>query len=203
MAMPTRVIDALDAFVARYVAAWPRLSTPWDADWRSACELGPPGPDGRVPWAPLRHDFVDHFAGLENALETSVHPDIKAFFGHYWSGGLEAATVAPDGERGHVSLILLWNADDAERLIENQIGHVLNKRRARQPLSLFFACTEPESELILTLRNDTGQVQLENPGTRKLQVVAQDLATFIDHLQPAAPELNPEYNVDSHTESHS
>ena len=96
---------------------------------------------------------------------------------------------APDG---HVSLIMLWNPDDADRLIENLIGHALAKRRAKSPFSVFFACTEPDSELFLTVENGTGHVLLEKPGYKPIREVAEDLSSFLSELTPASPYLHPE-----------
>ena len=187
------VTNALDAFVTRYVEQYPTLVDPFDPDWRSPCEVDAPrrveGVEV-VPWRPLKRAHADDFAGLEHALELTVHPDIKAYYGSYWSGGLEA--TASDG---HVSLILLWNPADAERLIENLLGHALAKRRARAPFTVFFACTEPDSELFLSVDNSTGAVVLEKPGARPLRTVAASLADFLAGLEPAAPTLHPERSL--------
>ncbi|HTO56649.1 MAG TPA: SecY-interacting protein Syd, partial [Pseudomonadales bacterium] len=108
------VAAALATFVDRYVESYPRLVDPFDPEWRSPCEIGEPFPlEGRngelqIAWRPLRRAFADDFAGLERALEQPIHPDITAYYGAFWSGGLEA--TAADG---HVSLILLWNPADA------------------------------------------------------------------------------------------
>ncbi len=182
---------ALDAFVARYLERYPSLEDVFDPQWRSPCETGEPyAADGehRVPWRPLRRpEGADDFAGLERALELTVHPDVKAYYGRYWSGGLEAE--APDG---HVSLLLLWNPEDAERLVENLIGHALAQRRSRNPFSIFFACTEADSELFLSVENESGRVLLEAPGRKPLRVVAESLAEFLATLTPAPPELHPQ-----------
>jgi SecY interacting protein Syd len=130
---------------------------------------------------------VHDFAGLENALELTVHQDIKDYYGAYWSAGLEA-----DAPQGPVSLILLWNAEDADRLIENLLGHALAKRRSRSPFSIFFACTEVDSELFLSVDNTSGEVLLEKPGYKPIEVVAGSLAEFLASLTPAPPERNPE-----------
>ena len=184
------VVESLAHFVDHYRKAWPELEAPFDPAWRSPCELGEPytrpagqdsaEPDQFIRWCPVKRSLADDFTGLEKALETEVHPDIKAYYGAWWSGNLEAE--APDG---HVSLILLWNPDDAERLVENLIGHTLVNRRSKSPPSLFFACTEPESDLILTVRNDTGEVLLERPGKKPLRTVAGSLAEFLDLLVPS------------------
>lgn len=189
------VTESLANFVDHHLKAWPELEAPFDPAWRSPCEIGEPyshpsengpGENGEfIRWRPVKRSLADDFPGLENALETEIHPDIKAYYGEFWSGNLEAE--APDG---HVSLILLWNPDDADRLIENQIGHALVNRRSKSPLSLFFACTEPESDLILTVRNDTGEVLLERPGYKPLRTVADSLSEFLDLLAPVGPGAN-------------
>jgi len=184
------VTQALGDFVARYLEQYPTLVDPFDPDWRSPCEIAAPtrveGVDV-VPWRPLPRAHADDFAGLEHALELTVHPDVRAYYGSYWSGGLEATAV-----EGHVSLILLWNPADAERLIENLLGHALAKRRARAPFTVFFACTEPDSELFLSVDNDSGAVVLEKPGARPLRTVAPSLTAFLRGLVPAPPALHPE-----------
>jgi len=187
------VAAALATFVDRYVESYPRLVDPFDPEWRSPCEIGEPFPlEGRngelqIAWRPLRRAFADDFAGLERALEQPIHPDIKAYYGAFWSGGLEA--TAADG---HVSLILLWNPADAERLIENLIGHSIAKRRARAPFTVFFACTEPESDLFLSVDNGSGAVVVEAPGAKPLRTVAPSLTVFLRGLVPAAPGMHPE-----------
>jgi len=187
----TDVSTELDAFVERYLARYPRISDPFDAQWRSPCEIGEPivaADDLQlISWRPVKRAFADDFAGLERALEAPIHPDIKAYYGAFWSGGLEA--TAADG---HVSLILLWNPSDAERLVENLIGHALAKRRARSPFTVFFACTEPASELFLSVDNTSGAVVLEAPGAKPLRTVAPSLAAFLGGLEPAAPGMHPE-----------
>ncbi|MFW6092603.1 MAG: SecY-interacting protein Syd [Pseudomonadota bacterium] len=184
--------SALDAFVAEYLERYPRLEDHFDPQWRSPCEIGEPfeACDGerRIAWQPLRRPAgQSDFAGLERALEVPIHPDVKAYYERYWSGGLEASAAD-----GHVSLLLLWNAEDAERLVENLIGHALAQRRAKAPFSIFFACTEADSELFLTVENESGRVQLEAPGRKPLRVVASSLGEFLEGLTPEPPELHPE-----------
>lgn len=181
------VSRALRDFVDAYCKSYPDLHAPYDPEWTSPCEFGEPfpGADGErhIRWRPTpRASAEGDFAPLERALETTVHPDIKAYYGAYWSGSLEAD--APDG---HVSLLCLWNPDDIARLTENLIGHVLASRRARGPLSIFFACTEPDSEYFLSVENATGAVLLERPGARPVRRVSDSLADFIDTLVPAPP----------------
>jgi SecY interacting protein Syd len=184
---PAAVASALDTFVARYLEHFPRLQHGFDPQWRSPCETDEPYLDAagerRVAWRPVpRAAGADDFAGLERALELPIHPTVKAYYGRYWSGGLEA-----EATDGHVSLLLLWNDADADRLVENLVGHSLAKRRTRSPFTVFFACTEPDSELFLSVDNDSGQVLLEEPGRKPLRTVAGSLAGFLASLTPAAP----------------
>lgn len=181
------VVRALDALVARCQARAP-LWAPHDPDWPSACELGAPAND-RIRWQPVVRDDYDLLTPLEASLEEPVHDDLKAFYGRYWSYSLE--TTAP---QGHVSLLGIWNADDGERLLGNLLGHWQQQLRLfgllrRRPMTLFFACTEPDSEYILSLANDSGEVLVERPGTRDRRVVAPSLADFLDSLVAAEPDV--------------
>lgn len=183
-----QVAAALDRLIERYRERCGALEAEYDPEWRSPCELADDAAaaSGRVRWEPLRRPVeVDLFAGLERALEAPIHPAIKTYYGRYWSGHLE--TRAPDG---HVSLLQIWNEADADRLIENLIGHALAKRRARAPFTVFFACTEPDSELFLSVDNETGEVLLEEPGRKPLRVVAASLAEFLDTLTPAVADAD-------------
>jgi SecY interacting protein Syd len=185
------VTQALERFIQRYLKAFPDLYEPYDPAWRSPCETGAPvrarhGYDV-VPWRPVKRHMADDFCGLERALEMTIHPDVKDYYGAYWSAGLEA--TAPDG---HVSLLLLWNPQDADRLVENLIGHAMAKQRAKCGFSVFFACTEPHSDLFLAVDNATGHVLLERPGYQPLRTVCDSLPAFLEMLEPAPPDLHPE-----------
>ena len=177
--------EALDTFFDHYTKSYDTLITPHDPDWPSPCEIGDPWRNAEgelvVRWQPVRrHESAYDFAGLETALEMSIHEDIKTHYSRFWSANLEAE--APDG---HVSLLFLWNQADADRLVENLIGHAVACRHNRTPFSVFFACTEPDSDLFLTVNNESGVVQLEEPGKPPLREVAHSLQDFIEHLVPA------------------
>jgi SecY interacting protein Syd len=141
--------------------------------------------DNRL-WRPVPQSTPVDFRGLANALETEIHPDICTFYGSFWSGSLEATS-----QEGHVSLIQMWNQSDFERLIENFIGHALMKRQHKLPLTLFFATTEPDSELFLSVDNKSGEVLLEEPARPPIRIVDNDLNTFLNRLTPvlAPPDI--------------
>ena len=196
------VATELRRIVSAINEAYPTLCDPFDPDWRSPCETGEPRPAAdsgsgsgsysglEVPWRPLARqasaaDFL--FEPLERALERKVHDDIKTYYASFYSGGLEA-----DSADGPVSLLQLWNDADTERLIENLLGHFLAQTRSKSPFSVFFALTEVDSEMFLTVENNTGHVLLERPGYRPVRTVANSLAEFLAGLRPAPPERHPE-----------
>ena len=186
------VREALDEFMEHTRKTYPELRAPFDPEWRSPAEIGEPVETDEgllINWQPTpRHPDMaaDDFAPLERALDITIHPDIKAYYGAYWAAGLEAEAVD-----GHVSLLFLWNPDDVARLNENLIGHAMSKQRAKCGMSVFFACTEPESELFLSVDNDSGAVLLEKPGFRPIRQVAGNLAGFLETLVPRPPVLHP------------
>ena len=187
------VTEALAEFMEHTQKAYPDLRAPYDPDWRSPCEIGEPFETNEgelINWQPTPRNpdaAATDFAPLERALEITIHRDIKAYWGAYWAAGLEAESVD-----GHVSLLFPWNPEDIERLNENLIGHALAKKVGKgQPMSIFFACTEPDSELFLSVDNETGAVLLEKPGFKPIREVAPDLASFLATLVPRPPQLHP------------
>lgn len=160
------------------------LSAPFDPAWRSDCEVH--STSATTWWRPAPQVPQVDFSGIEHALETQLHPDIIAYYSTYWAGTLEAYS-----DEGPVSLIQLWNPEDFERLRANLIGHALAKHRRRLPLTIFFANTEPDAELFLSLDNQTGEVLLEEPSKPPQRVVEACLADFLARLKPTArrPDL--------------
>jgi len=161
----------------------------YDAEWRSLCEL--PAFENRnrtqaselIAWRPVPQTPKVDFSGLENALGTTIHPDIVEYFSSFWSSTIEGKSI-----EGHASLIQLWNQADFDRLIENFIGHALAKRQLKEPLTLFIATTEADSEYFLSINNSTGAVLLEEPGRPPLRQVEDNLETFLRRLTPAASQ---------------
>ena len=161
----------------------------YDQEWRSPCELPAFENKNRtqapelVAWRPVPQTPPVDFSGLENALETTIHPDIVEYFSSFWSSTIEGKSI-----EGHASLIQLWNQEDFDRLIENFIGHALAKRQLKEPLTLFIATTEADSEYFLSIDNATGAVLLEEPGRPPLRQVEDNLETFLRRLTPAASQ---------------
>jgi len=148
-----------------------------DPEWRSPCEFETIG--DRSHWRPIEQAKTLSFAGLANAAEVPIHPDIQHYYSSFWAGSLQGKT-----DEGPLSLIQLWNEEDFERLITNLVGHLFMKMRSKQPFTVFFATTEEDSELFLSIDNTTGRVLLEEPGKPPLREVETDIAAFLNRLEP-------------------
>jgi len=178
-----RTTESLDRFITRLetlsqTSGWPEID--YDPKWPSSCHMAEVKTGESVRWRPVRQNPVtDMFERLEQALETVIHPDLVSFYSRYWSDPLPAHTA--DGE---LTLLQAWNPEDMERLRSNLIGHALAKQKQRQPLTLFFACSLPDGEYIMTINNSDGTVWVETPGKPPLRQLAPSLAEFIDTLTP-------------------
>jgi len=183
------VRNSLDNFFKRFVniielETGQLPTTEHDPDWPSSCQQGDlflseemlPS----IHWKPIQRDPVlnpeQDLSGLEKALEIKLHPDLKTFFTSYWSDQIDAIF-----QQGNLTLMFVWNEADMKRLIENQIGHAFNKLRNKQTLTFFIACTD--SDYIISLENDTGQIVLERPGYPVEKVLAGSLKEFMDEVE--------------------
>lgn len=175
------VESVLDQLIANYKSlqqpqGWPEL--PQEADWPSECYLYATDEGAITPWCPTRiNQPIDMFQRLTEALEVDIHPDLVSYFTRYWSDPLYFSH--PEGE---LSLLFCWNIEDMERLRANMIGHALAKRRARKPLTLFFACTEPLAEQFISIDNNDGKIWLERPEKSCIKPLAENLESFLTEL---------------------
>lgn len=177
------VKSALDSFIQRSLSEneSPYFTREYDADWTSPCELKQV--DTTSHWRPATQQSRLDFSGLANAVEAPIHEDIQNFYGSFWSGSLQGKTA-----EGPISLIQLWNEEDFTRLIENLVGHLFMKNRAKQPFTVFFATTEEDSEFFLSIENATGKILLEEPGKPPIREIETDIATFLNRIEP---DLSP------------
>ena len=134
----TAVGEALFAYLERYRQSCKsrrghEARVTHDEQWVSPCTLGKPDASGRQLWAPCPREHAS-FEGLERALETTLHPSIHGYYTRYWFPPVPA--LADDGQ---LELIGMWNEDDFESLQSNIIGHALQQRRRKLPLTVFFA----------------------------------------------------------------
>jgi SecY interacting protein Syd len=187
--MSIQVTAALDEFINKYLIAAKQhpemLTVAFDEEWPSDCYTilsntnSTSNTGDTVTWQPVKRSGVANFNDLEKALEMKIHEDVVSFYSTYWSDNLSAET-----DKGYLQLLQPWNQGDYERLQQNLVGHILMKRRLKQPDTFFIALTD-EDDFILTLDNTTGEVMLEQVGLVPKEVVAPNLATFIQSLQPS------------------
>ena len=177
-----QISDTLENFVTKWRTyhndSLP--SMPFDPQWPSPCfDANDPQPGEIIHWQPKKQtSSSDMFTRLGEALDTTIHPDITEYFNCYWSDHLNAQAPA-----GNLVLLQVWNEEDLERLRANFIGHAMVQSKQKQPLSLFFACTEPDDGM-LTVRNDDGSIWLQYPGKKPIKQIADNLCDFINQLSP-------------------
>ncbi|MCL2893491.1 SecY-interacting protein [Brenneria tiliae] len=179
--MDYEVTQALAAFTRRYVELWRQETGQPPA---SEALYGVPSPcitasrEDAVYWLPQPFLPAASLDGVERALDIGLHPDIHAFYTAQYAGDMAARF-------GEVACILLqvWSEEDFSRMQENLIGHLLTQKRLKLPPTLFLATTDSEMTMI-SLANISGEVILEEFGTRKHQVLAPTLADFLSGLHP-------------------
>lgn len=182
--MTSPLNDSLDRLIAAILQAQrahsgTAFTDQYDPEWPSPCILETAPQAGEtIHWEPVRQEPPsDMFARLSAALEMDIHPQIQAWYTRYWSDPLPVRHP-----EGRLTLLFCWNEADMERLRGNLLGHLLAKRKQRQPASLFFACTEGDE--FMTLNNADGSIWLERPGRKPLRQLAPDLAGFLQVLTP-------------------
>jgi SecY interacting protein Syd len=149
----------------------------FDAEWKSSCEQEKIA-DDLITWSPVERDIRLTLSNIEDALEVKLHPSIHRLFCSYYADGI---TCLFDGHP--VGLIQVWNEDDFKLLQENMIAHFMMQKRLKKPASMFIASCSDEMQVISIL-NETGEVQLETLGKKQEAVLAPNLEVFINNLQP-------------------
>lgn len=179
----TPIARELDRLASEFLAAVERRDgtlpkVPHEPDWASPAITGPADGDF-VFWRPVRRDDVFSFDGLSSALETELPGDCAAYFGHFWSASIPVMW----GERPF-ELLQLWNPDDENNLMHNLLGHSLEKKRVREPLTVFFAVVDDAR--FLSVDATTGGVMLEEVGGARPEEVAADLESLLSSVTAIA-----------------
>lgn len=148
-----------------------------DENWLSPCEQGE-FDENQVLWQPVKISEELSFVNVEQALELTLHPDIKTYFTTLYSEEWPMQC-----EEGALALLFAWNKDDFARLQENIIGHILMKQKLKQEVTIFFGLTD-DDDYILTMHNQTGEIWVERVGCEPHKKVAASLLEFIEQLSP-------------------
>lgn len=181
--MEHEVVSALAAFTQRYVACWQQEKGHLPA---SEALYGIPSPcivenhDDTVHWLPQPFVPSAVLDGVERALEISLHPDVHAFYTAQYAGDMAARFDSLSCQ-----LLQVWSEEDFTRMQENLIGHLLTQKRLKLTPTLFLATTDSELTMV-SLCNVSGEIILEEFGTKKRQTLAPTLAVFLSGLNPLA-----------------
>lgn len=146
-----------------------------ESPWPSPCVVHNEGSD--YFWQHTDKKNKDLFLDLEKALELNFHQDIKSFYTAFWSNGIQVEHSLID-----FALIQTWNEEDQEHLKENILGHCFAKMKARLPLTIFIGSTE--SNEVVVVDNNTGEVLLERPGRKAHKILSSSLECFLLELTP-------------------
>ncbi|CUS49286.1 MAG: SecY interacting protein Syd [Idiomarinaceae bacterium HL-53] len=131
-----------------------------------------------IPWQAAEQSEPADFKNVEQALETKIPQSVKTFFNTFWAGDLDCLW-----EQTPVILLQVQSEEDMRRLQENLIGHVLMKRRLKQPETIFIGVGE-EEDLLITVTLDSASVGFEYVGKEQHLVVADSLPMFLQKLTP-------------------
>ena len=171
------VVDRLRKLTAQLVEDTQRVTgvgplATFDPEWPSSCIVRQLT-DGRCEWRPVPMDASVDLTRLGHALDVTLHPGWRALFATQWS---DALPLRYNGEP--FILLQLWNDQDLDNLIANQIGHALEKRRIRQSLTLFFGLIDDDR--LLSVDNDSGAVVLETLGRPGPDQVSASVLEFLN-----------------------
>ncbi|MBA2815518.1 SecY-interacting protein [Candidatus Pantoea persica] len=176
-----RAADALFEFTTRYCAAWQQHTGHAPA---SQALAGVPSPcmvatqRDEVWWLPQPFSLPATLEAIKRALDIQLQADITAFYTTQFAGDMTARFVQRE-----LSLLQVWSEEDFLRLQENLIGHLVMKRRLKQTPTLFIATTDLEQEIV-SFCNLTGEIILEQPGSKKRETFAENIQIFLRNLQP-------------------
>ncbi|QSX31054.1 SecY-interacting protein [Shewanella cyperi] len=155
----------------------------------SVCIVGEQVSHKPVYWQPVACEPPMHFDNIAAALELNLHPDIAAFYGHFFAGALMFDSPWGSGE-----LLQVWNQQDLELLQQNLIGHLLMKKQLKQAPTWFIGVFD-EGDSMLTVNNDDGSVWREIPGNEPCEQLALSLSEFLGVIKPrvAPPQEHHDY----------
>ena len=148
-----------------------------DKQWPSPCEVGSVDEQGNIQWQSVLQQPTGSLNDLAKALGVEFPSELSELFGYLYGGSILANI------EGHqIELLQAWNADDFNLLQQNITGHVLMKRKLKQPETVFIGLTD-QDDLLVTVLLDTGEVCLEHVGKKTHHVLAPNISAFLNALK--------------------
>ncbi|PHM28533.1 SecY-interacting protein [Xenorhabdus innexi] len=181
--MTFNVTAALTDFTRRYVDLWQQETGLPPA---SSELYGIPSPciertgDEVVHWLPKPFTPSDKLSKVEDALDIRLQNSVHDYYVTQFAGDMSA-----NFEGLNFSLIQVWSEEDFIRLQENLIGHLVTQKRLKLSPTIFIGTTDSDMGQI-SVCNLTGQVMLEQFGSKERTVLSADLAAFLSAASPAA-----------------
>ena len=97
------------------------------------------------------------FRALETAL-TDLSQHVKDYYGRWFAGDLNV--IVTHQQQHGLSLLQTQGPEDAERLLQNITGHILMKRKLKQPETVFIGLAHEADDLLVSIDNQSGVVGL-------------------------------------------
>ncbi|GAA0784333.1 MULTISPECIES: SecY-interacting protein [Pseudomonadati] len=189
---------ALEIFINKYLIAYrdalSELPRYYALGEDSACIQGQLDDDldKAVFFTPFKRKTCADFHNVEHALALSLHADINLFYGQFYSAPLMFTSEWGEGE-----LLQAWNQQDFEYLQQNIIGHLMMKKKLKQPPTWFIGVLG-DGDQMLTVDNETGAVCIEIPGEKPSQKLADSLEVFLTSITPRiTPPVKPDTSEDA------
>jgi len=183
--MESDVSEALRDFTQRYVDFWQQ-----ETGFPPSSEelLGVESPcvvkssDTAVYWLTQIFSPAETLANVERALELQLRPEAHAFYTTQFAGDMSAKW-----QEQRLTLLQVWSHEDFTRLQENLIGHLVTQKRLKLMPTIFLATTASELNMV-SLCNVSGEVILEQFGSKKRTLLAPTLSAFLTQLSPDFPD---------------
>ncbi|MBH0093220.1 SecY-interacting protein [Pseudoalteromonas sp. SCQQ13] len=148
-----------------------------DEQWPSPCEIGNVDQQGNIQWQAVLQQPAGSLNDLAKALDVTFPSGLNALYGHMYGGNIQASI---DGHQ--VELLQVWNSDDFDLLQQNITGHVLMKRKLKQPETVFIGLTA-QDDLLVSVLLHSGEVCLEYVGKKTHHVLAANIEEFLQALE--------------------
>ncbi|MFC3032199.1 SecY-interacting protein [Pseudoalteromonas fenneropenaei] len=169
------IATALGALYQTFQSQNPRVDH--STDWPSPCEQGEPDAEQMIAWQAVARTPAAQLDELASALELQFPAELSAYYGSYFG-----PNIATTWQSQPIELLQAWSLDDYVRLQENITGHILMKRRLKQPATVFIGLTA-EDDLLISVDVATGSVGLERVGKPQHHQLAESLSVFLTVLQ--------------------